>query len=716
MSEAARAGVTLTPTASRRRRRYAWQTAVLLLAVTLSCLFAVVLAANLPLRFDVTATREHRLSPRTLEQLAALEGPHELVLVANFAAIDRRSRQRTEDVLDAFSRAAPNLRITRIDVGSGAGLAEYDRLLGRIAELYREQINEQTGALRELFVAGARAAESARELGEAVRAVPRLPPEADPRRGETLAQYFEGRSALLRVHADDIERALRSAEQLLEQERIGDAPIPPLDRVRATLRAPLNEFASDLAGLRDDLSAIAGAAEAHPVVRDRAGPLQSDAVRLRDRVARTVAAIDSLADLPALTLARTIQRSTAAMVIGPPTADGGHRVAAIELDAMLPPATAMAPDQPRPDVRAMSEELLAGALGSIGARRAPTVVLMHGEPTRFSPDFRAFRRLADRLRLRNIRVVEWAAAMDPEPSLPSPDERPVVYVTVSTDPFTPEGAGRMGRLADAIERLVRRGENVLLSVNPSTLPHAGEPDPMTRFLEPLGVGAESGRPLLQEHRGPGGRIVSPDFYLPGPEAAHPVSGAIEGMTTLLLWPIPLRLDEIESRKGVSVEPVIVVPHRETIWGESDWLRFRQTPRGQRHLLADQPARDSARDLTEGPFTVAAAVERRLPDRPSPQRLLVVGSNGWFMDPVTEASQIIEGRTVYDSPGNLELFEAGVYWLAHQDERIVRSAAAQAVPLIAPLTAAQASVLRWVLIVVMPLMVLIVGGVWRVLRG
>jgi hypothetical protein len=116
----------------------------------------------------------------------------------------------------------------------------------------------------------------------------------------------------------------------------------------------------------------------------------------------------------------------------------------------------------------------------------------------------------------------------------------------------------------------------------------------------------------------------------------------------------------------------------------------------------------------GGFVLALAVEREAaqmrPDAPTRQRLLVVGSNGWFVDPIVAPRRVVDGMMIAEAPGNLELLEAGVWWLAGREDRILRSATAESVPLVPNLSAGAMSALRWGLIGGLPLGVLLLGAI------
>jgi hypothetical protein len=105
--------------------------------------------------------------------------------------------------------------------------------------------------------------------------------------------------------------------------------------------------------------------------------------------------------------------------------------------------------------------------------------------------------------------------------------------------------------------------------------------------------------------------------------------------------------------------------------------------------------------------VAAAAE----DAARPwSRAMVVGSTAWMLDPTWAAVDAASGGL--SQPGDIELFEAGVAWLAGQDGLIGASVTARPMPLIRPMDPGLVSGLRWGLIAGLPLGVLVIGGVCR----
>lgn len=706
---------TLNPSrpASGRRWRYALQSFALLFAVTSCVVFGIILSDRFPHRYDVTATREHQLSQRSLDLLKSLSGEYELVVAANFSGADPVAARRTHDVLDNLSRASPNIRTTIIDVASTRGLTDLDALLKRLVERYQSSLDRQAAGIGKAISNAELSAQALALLSDELLATDQTVKDADPNT-PALHKFLTNSAAVCRVSAQSLEAAVASADKLKGQT-IGRTPISANEEALLTVRAALSDALTQLKELGDGLDALIRAPDTAiaPHTRDRAKPVAAAVSRTRDEVGRTLTAIDDLPRTPLPAVARALERSSAAIVIGPPdTRHGG--VTSLDVGALFPPRAKTGDQALQLDLRARTEELLTAAIASLSRGDAPIVVLMHGAPSRLAPKFAPFAGLYDRLRLRAMDLVEWPVALDADPpplTVINPGgKRPVVYVTVSTNESTPDGATRSATLARTIAQLVAEHKPVLLSVAPSLFPGSGQKDQMVAFLEPFGIQAESGRPLLRQMTGGQGRTVDADHLFTDPHADHAISNAIRGVNTRLPWPIPLRIVSASS----SVTPILATDNaNKTVWAEAEWAEFRRIPPRDRAMVTNPPANDSMRDDGAGPWAIAAAIQKPGPDG---QRLIVVGSNGWFLDEITQGQTIIDGRPVYFNPGNVELFEAAVYWLAGQESLIGASAQSAATPLIPPLTEELSTFLRWSLIGGLPIVILLLGALWRLIRG
>lgn len=707
------------PPPNRPRGRLILQSTVVMLAVTACCLFAGLIAHRYPAYIDATSTRSHRLGERTLRTLKKLPGPTELIVTVNSAAIDARSAERTRDVLDALDRASDRLTVTIVDVASQAGLESLDDAWARVAERHKPEVERQRLAVE-------RAGEALLELGGQLERTAGVLSEAESAIPEgaaniaVLRRFLADSSSFCRLAAGDIEQAVTSAREALGKT-IGRSPVPSFDTAALALRRPLPTISAQLAEAARSLESAAEAKEEQvpAAVRDRLRPVVVELGWVRDRLARVEDIIRALPRPALVNVARVLERSSAAMVVGPPAGEGGRDLAAVDIDALFPANLGQGHDQPRIDLRARTEEVIGSALGSLVNPAPPIVVLLHGENARFAPEFLRFQQVFERLRLRGMDIVEWPVWLDKElPPLTGLDprgERPVVFVTIYTVPSTPEDAARYVNLTRAVELLVEAGRPLLMSANPSAMPAIGQPDAMFEFLGEMGLDVDSGRPLLHVVQTSAGPVVTPETMVMGRADEHPISRAVSGLKVRLPWAIPLRP---KQETAAAIFPVLTVADEPGTWAESQWMEFRSVPASQRPYIRpqDQPREDSQRDDGNGPWMVAAAIERKIVDREEPQRLVVVGSNGWFLDEVAETALLVDNRRVLVNPGNSELLEASVYWLAGQEDAIGTSVEAETAAVIPPLEPGTISAIRWALIGGLPVLVLLLGAVWRVARG
>lgn len=759
-----------TPRASSRRARYLLQTSVLLLAITAVCMFVVLLATRHPMRFDVTATRSHALSPRTTRILDGLQAPHEILVTTNAATIDPAALERTTDVLTAFRRASPNVRVSLIDVGAGAGgtaergQAELDDALSRLGERYRTELTTGTTGIVQTAVAVRAAVPEITAIGDQLQRANDGIPETDEN-AAAIKRFLSDSATVARVSVTELTESANRAETLAKGT-IPHTPIPPVDTALRTLRSPLSAYLQQIEQISEGTLAIANstAKGVPPQAKNAAAPLATALQKHRDRIARLVLDLDQLPRTPLPEATRVLMSTSAALVIAPPPPATGaspansnaaslRGVTALDIQSILPlrmsiggaagdPLGADGTSTPRPDLRFRAEELFAGALATLSTPNAPIVCIVHGAPEteRLAPEYKPLGALVQRLALRGIDMVEWPAAAVNEPptaaiaSLDPMRSRPVVYIVVPTNALSGEaGAMRSKKLAEAVGKLVQTGKPVLFSFNPSNLPAIGQKDPMAEPLAPLGVSVDTGHPLLMRLTNPAAgagapaNIVTPDLFITRTDSEHAVAAAAQSLRTYLSWALPMVIDPTaQSASGTTITPLITIPADPKIWGESEWLGFRQTPASQRPMLVNPPMPDSSRDDQEGPWVVAAAIERPLVGAMATggsvanktQRLIAVGSNGWFFDEFTQvaAGADASGRALLRNPGNLELFDACVSWLAGQEDLIARSAEAQSVATIPDLSRSTLMTLRWALILGMPLAVLGLGVLWRLMRG
>jgi hypothetical protein len=707
---------------TRPRLRFAAMTAILLIAATGSVVLLNLMAARTAVRFDVTATREHQLSPRTTSLLAGVKAPYEIVIAAPLRdprAVDPRAFQRVADVLDRFARSTDHLTVSLIDTGAPAGVAQYDALLARLAERDAPKIKRQMQSITAAATAADDLAAWLDTLAKRLEAVPEAIP-LDAPGAPSNRTYFEQRAGECRANARALRDLAARSRQILGPASASDDEIliPDTTAAAETLRKPLADLGAGLGVIGENLRLFAEAEAMPAAARERVRPLVREVAQNRDRCALLSDSLERLERLDLLRVSSALQSASTALVIGPPEIG----LTAIDFQSLFPAAAAIdATGGGRADLGRNAEELLATAVASLAHPIKPIVVLVHGQPRGYFDRQPFFRNMTQRLALRGIDVATWEAALNAEPPslarLDPAGNRPVVYICFNAD--SPSGSGGQGntgperamKLGAALRAVVDQGHPLLLSLYPSTLPTYGEPDPTTTFLRDFGLEADTARPLLRERIGAEGRRVDAVQMVRAAEANHPIAQAVRGLPTRFEWPIGLRT--LENATGVT--PLYTIDDRST-WGESQWLGYLQVPIAQHHQVPNPPSAHPARDDTSGPWVIAAAAERRVPGRANPQRIVVVGSNTWFVDWILADVTEIDGRVAPTSPGNAELLEAAVYWLAGNDELIAQSPTARATPLISELSPALLQALRLAAIAGLPALVLLVGAAWRFLRG
>ncbi len=716
----------------RSRTRFILTSLAFVGGVLVIAVAAGVLGERVKARWDASATGESSLAPRTTATLAALRAPHEIVIAAPFDAIDGRTRQRVLDVVDEFTRRSKHLSATTIDTNAPDGPKALESLVRRLAERDARDIDSQVASVSNARVA-ARSAEAylSGSLSSGLEGARTNTPEQG-RESIAARKYLEQAAAAARVLSRDLKDAEAAAGQAMDAQVAG-VPLPDAPKAAGAIRRAASATLTQLDALAKELAKLVDANGLSPASVDQVRGVLKELTKRRDALAAGVDPLQRITRVNALRVADALGASSGALVVGPPEVG----VAAVDFASLFPsPEFLAAAGLKDADIGRRAEELMASTLASLSGPPRPIVVIVHAEPRAFldAPGVRlppgvAIDHVRERLGLRGVDVVEWACVANPEPpSLAKLDEgkrRPVVYVAWPPDSSAAAGAQgamtgvqRAQRLGEVLGRLADDNKCLLVSLSPSVLPTYGEADPVAGVLTRFGVEARTGRPLLTEALQPGahGRQVLPERTIQADQTPHAISRATGRLPTYLPWPIPLRADAQQS--DVSAQSLLTLAPDEWLWEESQWLRLWQMRAEDRQLARDLPAFDASRDARApedgGAYVLALALERKT--EAARQRVVVVGSHGWFCDGATRRASVIDGRPVAIAPGNAELLDAAVSWLAFQDDSIAQSVSARVLPVVQPMKHAQLVLVRWSLIAGLPLVILALGVAHRAIRG
>lgn len=730
------ANITLPPASGLKRRvRFAGLSAILIVVGLVSVVLLNVLATKFNLRLDVTATKEQELAPRTKRLLDTLNGPHKIVIATRLPGVDRRVRERVLDLLAEMQRATPKLTTSVIDTSSPAGLEEYRTLVRDLVQRDQDRLRQQRDTI-ELAVTNLNslAVYLDQSLSPSLQGVQEaISPATNT--GLQNRQFFEQTAAAARINARELRRAAQRASEQLG-EKIEDVSVPATDKAAAILVEAMSPVAEQLASLAKEIKKFVDAGGSDTAV-DGARSLVSELEKRRDGAAIIADPLARMTRLDVLRVIDALRSASAALVIGP--AESG--LTAIDVNDLFPSTAWLdATRLTSIDLGRRAEELLSTAIASLSGSPKPIVVFVHGETRPFLERTPVIADLARQLRMRGMDIIEWAPLADAEaPGLARLNadptkKRPVVYVTISPDstqaaagPGEPTGIQRASALGQALSKLADRGENLLVSLNPSIAPTYGDPDPTTTFLKRWGIEPITGQTILREQAStdtPSGRFVSTDFVIqPAEETGHLISGAIRGLPTAFIWPIQLNEGDVQGGGRVTRTDLYTIAPDERTWGESQWMEYWRTKADLRSQVPKPPSFDAGRDTRAPqtlpgakprPWVVACAAERF--EGTSKQRVVVVGTNGWFLDRVTGRMAQVNGRPTVINPGNLELFEASVSWLAGLDEFIAQSPSAGTLSIVGKIDDGRLMTLRVALIAGLPLAVLALGALYRLIRG
>jgi len=701
------------------RRLLAWvSTCTVVGATLLAVVLAVMIGSQTQLRFDLTRTGQHMLSPRTVRLIDHLADEYEFVLAIDRRSVDRQSFDAVVDLLTDLARRSEKLGFRLIDVGSSTGRSEFEALVDVLRERDRPTVEQQVGLISKVLERINEAADLLDEVADQLDAVVLEIPVTHADAG-AIRRFMEQASSLARAQADQSRTLTAEARSLLmtESSELANTPavrdrlLPAVDGLRdqiETLANQLGRYASTEAMPEPTRSPVATIARRLLEVRDG---LAAEADRLRRL------------DPPAVfRVAGALEAGEACILIGPP--DRG--LTAIDRATLFPPTEALgsAGVAVGGEIARRAEDLCSIALTTLTSPNRPILVFVHAEIEPFVLSSPTFEQLVGRARLRGMDVLEWAVVSQPDaPPIETIDPdglRPVVYLVISpnsaaaspTQDQELSGARRASHLGMVVRTLVDRGQSVLLSVNPSIFPTYGDDDPVVAALAPLGITAHTGTPIVAERMSEQGRTASTSIIARGVRGPHPLQVAMGDLPTRLLWPIAI---DSKPTPGVTHTPLLTLQGDDQTWMESQWISLwqsRSTPGAAQVPVTFDPARDARRDT----YLLAAAAERMLPDAQNTQRIVVVGSNAWLLDRIAQPRAAVDGRLVAVNPGNLELFDASVAWLAGADEQIARGVSTGAAPVIGALEPADVIRLRWITIAGVPLLILAFGALFRLVRG
>ncbi len=689
-----------------RRAKYSLNVFALVLSLVIVLVAINWWAVGSGVRIDLTASRAWTLSPQTIAVLEALEGPCLLTLIfaedeQNMTEIELRAvrgaRRQVEDVLREFQNQTSLLTVAKIDPSKVSSMGALDTLLDDLQQTEAETIEQYRNAILE----GGQLQDSLRIflkdelqilIDDQSHLAPSHPVAAQLREIHQVLSTFGPQIETLSTQTT---KMLETGSQRYLPDWLGAASV-----VAASLRDPadslriVSNFMKDTAANVTDLPA----------------PLPDHFITAADRFQKVADQLsnvqDQLQDLPELKLSRIMRDLTRdnCIVLMDET-----EATTIPFEALFPSPSAREMESgQRIDRRFAGEQVVSSAIRRLVIKEQPAVVIVHAESdanifagSPGKPDA-AF--VADRLAGLGFEVMSWDVTVDKKPTLEMRSGAHPVWVIMTPEPMRggTEGAVRAAKLAEIATSLISAGERVMMNYWPSPMVGFNQPDYWTDVVEPLGVGADTGRVIFESHPQPGSLPVSlHQITLRDYTTSHVIGNAVQDLDTTFIYAVPLLKSILDTgnvlQQSTRVHTILEVKPSASLWADAQWT-------------SPQNIKPPVEVEDEESYPLVLAIERDLPN--GTQRCLVVGSGVWFYSDVVSSMRLVSTNYLIEFPGNAELFTAGVCWLAGLDELVLPGAITQASPRIENLTATQLIVYRWLLIIVLPVISLVFGvAVW-----
>ncbi len=650
---------------------------------------------------DATKTRAYSLSPQSESLLRVLPGEWTISIVLNENDVDRAVLRQIEEVLARYEQANPRITVERIDPGSPHSIVQYEALIQRLRDLFADEVEQYERALtraREAYTGFIPYAENESEMLRGF--ADEIGSESGF--GEELMRWSGG----LALHAQSGPEILARVDGALATDE--GRPIPDYEAARDVLYAATAAASSDLEGLGQLYLARAAGPGLGVPLRDH---LQTMSATHRGLAVSLQAAADSLRAMPPLDLTKV----SSELAVGEAAVIAGNgRAAVIPAWQLIPKSNLRATNEGGIafDQRFRGEQLLSSTIRSLIVEHMPLVVFVHSSAESLLQETRERKDLfgaATILDASRYEVREWRLE-ELEPPLGATSQR-IVWVIV------PPGPGQSGEspgpseeeqvLIERAQRLIDAGESILISYYPSVMHNLRQPDPWQGLLSGFGVKPDTSRVAFHSQiTSEGERVVLPLADVLDIEEDHAIARAVDGQLLRLPWPVPMQINEDGDAQRWVIASLEAGPNR---WLEESWINAIASPQGMAEL------EDRSLDVDA---SLVVAAERRHPlDGTGAQRVIAVGSGTWMHSALADMVQQLGGeRVALPFPGNHELLQASVAWLAGMNDLIAQSPTAQQVSRFDGLTDTSRWIGQWIALAGLPGAALILGiVVWIVRR-
>jgi hypothetical protein len=705
---------TAPPAPESQKQRWLKYGANVLLSIVIVVVLAgvlIALAQRRTLRVDLTRGSALSLKPQTVTILNDLDQQVQIVGLYARPRSDQADRQAQDyyqavsDLLDEYRRKSSNVLVEMID--PVAEPTKLDQLITKITQSYGPNVEAYRQLASEQFP---QTVKQIKELAESEVALQeKLPLEQiqDEQVQQTLLLAMatvQGFPPLLQRTQEAID--LELSQKLPRYRDAVQAARSDLD----SLSRMAGKVATDLATLQDNQQV----SEEIRQYASAAIPRFGSAQKLADDL---IANVDALGELKLDELSQKL-RNGSIVVVG----RGDIRVLNFEDVWRLPDSSRMWESGERPKLNFAGEQQISTALVALGEAQKPKVVFVRpagpplvGSGSPFEAEL-PFSEVAARLRQYNFEVMEkdlsgqWAmqAQMRGMPVTPEPTDeqmKDAVWVVLSfqpgvsamggPNPLGPKLAEHLGAGGSAMVLFTPRADNLSSALSDWGIEVLTDTVAVHAQIHSSGPDADGGDIVDEALR------KLPIVFVMRQYGQHDLARPIESLEALM---VPMLIVKTSAVANHTVTPLLPVPDAPPSWGTRDIDRYMPGAEGN---FADVtgPGPDDLRQ----PLYSGAASQRN-----DGGRVVAIGGLEFAMDQlVTMPDRDLARRGVFVArfPGNAELFQNAIFWLAKKDTLLAISPNAMEVSRIRPMSAATLRFWHWgVLIVGLPLIVIAAGVV------
>ena len=650
---------------------------------------------------DATKTRAYSLSEQTTSMLNSLEGDWQISVVLIESEVDRATLRQVDEVLNRYAQVNADISVQRIDPTRQASIEQYATLLDRLKEIYHQPIADYELAVQNATSAYEKAVEFAgNEAAQIQAAMKSLPDDAQIRPG--IQAVFDN-LALLARSGGEVINYINNAMATSET-----TPVPDYEAARDVAAEGLRSASHDMQEMSELFTTWAPAAGLPTDLRNY---LAAARLRMAEMAIEMQTALDPLIhDLEPLRLTKIseeLERGEAAVITSPTEA------AVIPAAQLFPKSNLKETRQGGItfDQRFRGEQLISSTIQSMLVDHLPLVVFVHAEPKSIleaAPNRNDYAGAAALLAASGFEVQEWPLTQLEAPR--AEPGQPTVFVFIQPTPGGSLELSKEGQmLIQRLNQLIGRGESILASGYPSANHKMRQPDPWQGHFAAFGIDFDTSRVVFETGLDQAGETYySPSVRFVELTNDHPVALATSGQ--LLQLPVSIPITVGDALSGVQQQVVVELEPGNGRYLVEDWVMGMNDNR-------TLPDGDGTSEVSKAvPHVVAASRPHPMSDEVgSEQRIMLVGSGAWLQSSLADQVIGLGGeRMALAVPGNYQLFQASVAWLAGMDELIAQSATSQQVARLDGITPEVRTRWQWIAMAGLPLGCLLFGClVWLV---